>query len=931
MRHRLDALVAAGPDPQGAGPRLARYFDEGGPMPLTPEGEQLLVALFSSGSYLSDIVLSQPPWFAALARDPFLGQEKSDAQMAHELTVALAGTKDTAELHLRLRRFARREMLRLGAREIGGGSTMVVARELSALADACLDAAARFWDDQLKAGYGEPTSPEGPPGFVVLGLGKLGGHELNFSSDVDLCYFYSTDEGQAGRLSLHEYYTKLSQGITRAISQSSDDGFVFRVDLRLRPEGRSGPLCNSYWAAERYYETFGRTWERQALLRARPSGGNHALGWRLVEMLEPFVYPRTLGPSAIDDVRALRRLFREDADRGSFDVKLGTGGIRDVELVAQLLALIHGGQRPDLRERSTLPALRKLWVAGLLSDQEQRTLSAAYQRYRRIEHRVQLEHGAQTHALPAEEGQARLARRLGYPNISSFHQALARDRRAVSAIAETLGEPEGAPPAWVLRLFDSARDAPAVHAELRAAGFRDTEGAARALEQARTRMPPAWLQEACQAPDPDRALARFRDLATGGSPGVFTLLADHPQLLRMLASLFGTSDRLSRYLVTHPARWEPLLLGLGAPRPALHTFAAQLDERVRGLDDEEALREMRRFKTEHLLRVGLHDVAGTLAPAEVSEQLVAVAEACLLRCVRQVVAGMVPRRGMPDAELTVLGLGSVGAREMRYGSDLDLVFLYARPGTTGAGVDYGEWFARLAQRLLSALGAWMDEGKLYEVDTRLRPSGAQGLLVTSYEAFSAYHLAQAALWERAALLRARPLLTLHLPTDTVSNSFAPKLAAIVYGHPVESASLRREFVRMRARIENERAPGGGVHLRLSPGGLTDGEFLAAYAQLLFGSDHEALRTTNPQEALAAAHREALLPLEASLLDDYRFLQRVSLRARLLRDTDEDRLRAADLPLLARTLGMADEDALSSALAERMARMRHAFVKVLGQP
>ena len=275
-------------------------------------------------------------------------------------SVATAGAAGLAELQRGLRRVRRYEMLRLGVREIGWGTTDEVARELAAFADACLDAAVTVCDAELRGEIGAPLGDDGAPvRFVVIAMGKLGGDEVNFSSDVDVCYFYSTDAGAAGERSLHEYYSDLSRRVSAALEQATADGMVFRVDLRLRPEGRNGPVCNSLAAAEEYYETFGRTWERQAWLRARPVAGDRALGDELLAMLEPFIHPRSIDPRMLDDVRALRAMFRDPADAAGdfgetgFDVKLGAGGIRDVEMVVQALQLLHAGKRPDLRDRKS--------------------------------------------------------------------------------------------------------------------------------------------------------------------------------------------------------------------------------------------------------------------------------------------------------------------------------------------------------------------------------------------------------------------------------------------------------------------------------------------------------------------------------------------------------------------------------------------------
>ncbi len=937
----VDELIAAGPDPEAAAPALERFREAGGRVPDGEDGRRLLVAMLSSGSYLAGLLLPDPGQLDRLLADPWLRRRKPPERMLADVAASCQEARDLKGLQKGLRRFSRWEMLRLGAREIGWGTTLEVAAELSALADACLAQAASACDRDLRGGFGAPTSSDRPPSFVVLGMGKLGGEELNFSSDVDLVYLYSTDEGSAGSLSLHEYYARLSQMVTRALGEPTELGNVFRVDLRLRPEGRSGAICNALPAAERYYETFGRTWERQALLRARPCAGDLALGQEFLRMVEPFVYPRSIGPQAVDEVLALRRLFRTQADRQAsdgegFDVKLGAGGIRDVELVAQLLQLLHAGKRADLRERSTLRALHKLTLAGLLTDREQRALADNYQFLRRVEHRIQLEHGSQTHALPAEPvGLERLARRLGYPDGPAFTADLERRCAVVSAISDTLGEPVSAPPAVVLRLLDPASRRARIEADLREAGFHDIPGSADALEQVQNRLPAAWLSEILASPDPDRALGHFRDLAQRASVGLYALLRDNPTLLRMLASLLGTSDRLSGLLLSHPELWAALLADLGAPRPDPATWRAALPARLAGKDEEEALREMRRYQSGEILRIGIHDVAGNLDGPEVTTQLTGLAEVCLEAAVRQVAGRLAERYGAPRAELAVLALGSFGARETRYGSDLDLVFLFSQPGTTDKGMDHQEWFARLAQRLIGAMGALLDEGRLYEVDTRLRPSGQQGLLVTTYASFDRYHQEDAAPWERVALLRARPVFLAHLGAGAAGAPAEPApdlprlLEEVTYERPLDLDQLRHDLRHMRARIEKERArPGPGVlHLRFSPGGLTDLEFLVAFEQLRRGPADPGLRTAVPYLALHHLVQRGLVEDGEALLDDYRFLQRASLRLRLLRDEPDDRLDPRDHDRLSRSLGLSRE-ALLDELTTRMTRIRSVWTRVL---
>jgi glutamate-ammonia-ligase adenylyltransferase len=335
---------------------------------------------------------------------------------------------------------------------------------------------------------------------------------------------------------------------------------------------------------------------------------------------------------------------------------------------------------------------------------------------------------------------------------------------------------------------------------------------------------------------------------------------------------------------------------------------------------------MRRFQAEEILRIGFHDVAGNLPHEEVSAQLGRLAEACLAQAVMRVAAELEARTGKPGAELTILVLGSCGAREMRYGSDLELVFLYQHEGATVEGIEYQDWFGRLAQRLISALGALLEEGRLYNVDTRLRPSGSQGLLVTSYQAFEDYHHETAAPWERMALLRARPAFI--LPGAGAPSDFVNRLEAIAYQTPPNENSLRADLLHLRQRIESERAgdPHESLHLRFSPGGLTDLEFIASWGQLRHGETDPALRTTHPPTALQRMADQG--ELAAVVLDDYRFLQRAGLRLRLIRDQHDDRLHAEDRSPLARSLGLSEAQ-LSDELSKRMARVRGEFLRRLG--
>src|SRR5450432_1449299 len=919
--------------------RRARFVERGGVIP--PEGTEaraLLEAMVSSGELLPELLGADVTALEALARDPWLRVPKPPALIARGVYEETAGATDFADFKRRLRVARRREVLRMGACELGWGTTAEVARELAAFADACLEASYQFSDGELRRELGAPESdePGGPePRFVVMGMGKLGGEELNFSSDVDVCYFYSTDAGHAGTSTLHRYYAELSRRITAALEELTGDGMIFRVDLRLRPESRNGPLCNSLAAAERYYETFGRTWERQAWLRARPCAGDLALGGELLAMLESFIFPRNAERRMLDEVRALRAQFRDPADAGGgvdpsdtgFDVKLGAGGIRDVELVVQTLQLLNAGKRPDLRERNTPRALPRLVVAGLLTDREARTLAEAYRFWRHLEHRVMVATGAQRHRLPGDDVErAAFAAGLGFGELATFDAAVALQRRAVEEIAATFAD--GAPAALeeATRLLNPLLERATLERLLTEHGFREPEVAADTLDGARARLPAAFVAEALSSPDPDRALGHFRDVALGGSVALLALLRTEPQLLRVLGALFGTSDHLSDLLIRHPAMWEALLAGLGAAvrtaeelraLVAIELAAAAVDDA--GEDEEGAQRAVRRFQAQETLRVGLHDVAGSLDAGEVAQQLSLIADTFLEATIELVMPALVRRLGAPRTGLTVLALGSLGAREMRYGSDLDLVFLYGEDGESTTGVGHQEWFGRASQRVIGALEAMLEEGRLYHVDTGLRPSGAQGLLVTSTGAFARYHEKDAAAWERVALLRARVAYSSESPERRAE--IEAMLGAIAFDRPFDEPRFRADLRDMRGRVERERGrvPAGARHVRFDPGGVMDVEFLVALGQLRHRDD-AGVRTT-----VTAAVLERLVALgwPAALLADHALLKRITLRLRLLHDRPQDVVSPRDLASLARSLDLPAE-ALAARLDAAMSRIRAVF-------
>lgn len=941
LRAQLTAAAAAGPDPFGAPTRIARFCDAAGEalpeIVCDDDAAALLLALVSQSPYLTAPLVREPARLRALALDPFLRREKDAATMRAELAAILDGG---AGLAAGLRAWRNAEYLRLGARELGWGGQEEVTRELAHLADVTLDAAHARVHAELAARHGEPRTADGRPcRFVVFGMGKLGGEELNFSSDVDLVYLYETDQGAAGALTLHEFFAKVCERLTRAIADVTDEGYVFRVDLRLRPEGTRGPVCNSLGAAERYYESFGRPWERQAWVKARPVAGDLALGDEALARLEPFIWPRTAGAEVIRAVHELMARMR--AERATErDVKLGPGGIREVEFFTQALQLVHGGRNRALRERATLRALDRLRTAGVVSEREHRTLADSYLFLRRVEHRLQLAEGRQTHALPSDaSGEALLARRLGFVDRSDFAQTLDETRKKVAEIFATLGAPTAPPSPALVRLLDPS----ATHAErveaLGALGFRNADASADELELLRQKphspfspaaageLAAVLLEEAAASPDPDLALRRLNDLVgrRGAGAGIWRLVAGHRPLLRLVVALLGSSEFLGKTLVAHPELVEQMLSAASSARvrsrEEIDALVARAQDGLAADDEEGRLNALRRLKNEELLRVGLFDVGGELTPAEVAAQLTDLADATLEAALAVVAPPTFEKWGTPTASLVVLGLGKLGGRELGYSSDLDVVFVYSDEGQAegGRATTNFEVMSRLAQRLIHALSAYLDEGRLYEIDTRLRPSGHKGALVSSLSGFRAYHAKEAALWERQALIKARTVAG-----DRTLGAEIERLAeAHVYEQPepADAAAMAQEIGRLRARMEKEiaRESAHKLNIKTGRGGLVDVEFLVQYLQLVHGPRRLALRQRATADALAALAKEGVLDAEDArvLAESYAFLRRLENRLRIVHDRSiqEIRAEAAQLETLARRLGYHGDDAGARLLAD----------------
>lgn len=966
------ALVAADPDQALNGlERLAGMLPPDDRQALFSDTEacRMLLVILGASTFLTNILCRRPALCRPLFVDGELLQSKDTDRMLDDLR-RQPSPPAFPDLQRELRHYKQREIVRIAGRDLNGLAPMAeITAELSDLAAAALQRAIDICSELLQAEHGVPliADPSASPGeraeFVVLAMGKFGGRELNFSSDIDLIYCYSDDRGETtgipdgnggtkNRLLLHGYFVKLAELVTRAIGGRTEDGVVFRVDLNLRPEGKSGEVVNSLRSTEAYYEHWGQSWERCAMLKARPVAGHLALGEELLDYLEPFIYRRFLDYTMIEDLKVMKQKIDRNLTRereGELNLKLGRGGIREIEFFIQAMQLIHSGKKPGLRERNSLKALGLLHREGLVDEETFDTLCDAYIFLRNTEHRIQVEQERQTHNLPRNSHELHLlGRRCGFADEASFMAELQRHRSGVEAVYHDLfytGEEEAAAEVSreVRMLLDSALDADLAKDVLEEKGFSQPDTAYENLLTLRDgpphihlsamgrrhleRLAPLLLQECLDSPEPDMALGNLERFLSGlhARATFYALLAENLQIPKLLISLFGTSQFLSRNLIQHPEILDMLVARAHAVERKDHATMEQDLGRLLQLapDYESELDALRRYRNEEFLRIALNDLYGKMAPGEGPRQLTQLAEVLLNKAAAIARRELLPRFGLPmaaredgtfrEAEFVVVGMGKLGGRELTYHSDLDIIFIFEGEGHTVAAPQSDprrfrqrsnrEYFANLAQRIISILTLITREGFVYQIDTRLRPSGHQGPLVSSLASYRAYHKTSAQLWERQALIKARVVAG--------SGSLALRLAEInrdiIYGAPLP-ADHKTEIYRLRQRMEQEiaRENGGKLNIKTGRGGLVDVEFLVQYLQLLHGNGHPSLQTPNTLEALKTLRRENILSrTEYRLLTGgYQFLRRLENRLRLVHDQSINTFSgdAASLAKLARRLG-----------------------------
>ena len=768
---------------------------------------------------------------------------------------------DETALKRCLRRRRQREMVRIAWRDLTGRADLdETLGELSALADACIDSALVALTAWHVAEFGTPVGLETqtPQRLVVLGMGKLGASELNFSSDVDLVFaFDEPGETRDGPrpVANEQFFTTLGRRLINALSESTVDGFVFRIDMRLRPYGDSGPLVMSFDALEDYYQSQGRDWERYAMVKARPVAGDLDKGRQLLDMLRPFVYRRYLDYGSFEALRDMKAMInREVKRRGLQDnIKLGPGGIREIEFIGQLFQLIRGGQERTLQQRGIQPVLTQLAELGHLPVDVTDTLLSAYVFLRRTENRLQAADDKQTHTLPQRDSdRLLLALAMGFDSYAGFKQQLDAHRRRVQDHFEQIFEA----PRQVRdqmgplsSLWLELNDEQTATRHLQENGFSDAAEALRRLRLLRdshacramsnrgrerlNRVMPLLLEAVAANDHPDTTLARLLELieAVARRSVYLALLVEHPAAISQLVTLCGASPWLSKFLVQHPILLDELLdprtLYSPLERQALHDRLDRQLDAVPDNDLEQQLDSLRHFKQVQVLHVAAADLMETIPLMVVSDYLTEIAEVLLER-----ILDLVARQLAPAAadHFLVIGYGKLGGIELGYGSDLDLVFLHDDDAP-----DIN--FIRLGQRIIHYLTARTAAGILYEVDMRLRPSGASGLLVSNIRAFDDYQHREAWTWEHQALIRARVIAGSH--------ELAQRFQAIrndVLGRQRDPDRLLDDIVTMRARMRRElsRAGDGEFDIKQGPGGMVDIEFLVQYCVLRWAHHYPEL-------------------------------------------------------------------------------------------
>jgi glutamate-ammonia-ligase adenylyltransferase len=803
------------------------------------------------------------------------------------------GSGDEGVLHSGLRMLRQRVLLRTMARDLSGRASLdEVCGTMSALAEVAIDASLAYLEPRIERSVGAPTPDGRRAGLVVIGMGKLGGGELNVSSDVDLVFLYPEEgESDGGREGNLEFFTRLSRRLIAALDEPTEDGFVFRVDMRLRPWGDSGALATSFDALEEYFVTQGREWERYAWIKARALGSGGENG-ALVAIVRPFVYRKYLDYGAFAAMRELHAQIREEVARKELtdQIKLGPGGIREIEFIAQAFQLVRGGRDPELQIRPTLKVLALLAQRKLLPAAAFAELSGAYVFLRRLEHRLQYLDDAQTHELPGRtEDRSLVARAMGFDSWDAFCAALDAHRARVSWHFEQVFSVEEVPKHALAPLWTGSE--PARLAQL---GFCDAAGTAARLAAVRSgarysglpqasrarfdALIPRIIEESAAQEDPDAALARCLEFMETVSrrAAYLALLDEHPAALARLAQLLGASSWAAEYLDRHPIVLDELLDARTLfARPDWNAFARELRRQL-GAQQGDEERQMDRLREAHhaqVFRLLAQDLSGVLGVERLADDLSDLADV-MLQVTLELCWTQLRVRHRDEPRFAIVGYGKLGGKELGYVSDLDLIFLHEAPDDRAP-----EIYARLAQRLSRWLTSRTAAGVLFDIDLRLRPEGGSGLLVSSIDAFRRYQRESAWTWEHQALTRAR----FCAGEATVGAAFEEERRAILQIERDE-AKLREDVLSMREQLlQGHPNESDLFDLKHDRGGMIDIEFIVQMLVLAHAHGRPELTANDGNIALLKlAAKLGLIPGDSAdaVADAYREFRRRQHRLRL---------------------------------------------------
>lgn len=915
-----------------------------------------IITLTGASPYLTNYLIRYKGFFEEFFAGNYLSTSKDTAsfysQLKNIIKEADGEEVEKEEIEKILRVFRNKEYLRIGLRDLTAAADVAeTTRELSDLASATLQIAFEHSYNALTGRYGEPYFEDfdgkiKKAEFVVIGMGKLGGRELNFSSDIDIIYVYSSANGETegitddkevvierSKIDLHSFFVKLSEKISSLINTITDDGFVFRVDLELRPDGRAGAIATSLSGAENYYEGFGQSWERGAMIKARPVAGSgnfgSNLGREFLEMIKPFVYRRYLDFGSIEEIRLMKEkidieLVRTKPD--NINVKLGTGGIREIEFFCQALQLIRGGKNKDVRTPSTLLAIEKLAANNLISEKEKIALRSGYIFLRNLEHRIQIKDGLQTQIIPGKSKDLTslaITMGLGGEKTENLAEKLLEKYKEVTAevfaiyktlfySSEKLSDGENKDIALILSGSMNDKEA---EEKLLNLGFIETKEALNKIKLLSTgssinnsfrylpqkakqlfeKLMPSLLTTITGAPDPDKALANSLNflIALSGRASFYSMLIENPPLVELLVKVFSSSNFLARTLTETPGGLDLLLSGdVTRIKKTKEEILEDLNpSNIGNLDYEDSLRLIRRQKHLETFRIGIGNISGALTNAEVSTQFTFLSEACLETSLKIAARELHTRYGAPkdNSALSIIGLGKLGGREVIYGSDLDIIFIYSNnkdnnnKETTGPKkISNNEYFIKLAQRVISVLSLKTSDGMAFEIDTELRPSGNAGTLVITSNALLDYYKNKAVGWEKQAFTKARPVAG-KVPSVT---KVIEEIKNFIYLTPPTGEELTEQLaIREKMELELAKETKDKINIKTGKGGLVDIEFLAQTLQLKFGKTNPEVISTETLEALQALASSGFLTTKelTMLTNAYNLYRDIEIKLRIIDD------------------------------------------------